>query len=166
MQFVQGLPAGVFVGQTRVHHDRALETTQTELQGFNLALHVQDDVARVQQHRMILLEEFADYGVDKITWMTQTHSTICRVVNEQIDFDAQEGDGLVGDPVYVNRVRFPAGASEALTDMLRSFKRQALHAAKLGLVHPRTGQEMMFEAPWPEDFNKLLEVLRSENEAY
>lgn len=27
MQFVQGLPAGVFVGQTRVHHDRALETT-------------------------------------------------------------------------------------------------------------------------------------------
>ena len=76
------------------------------------------------------------------------------------------GHGLVGDPVYVNRVRFPAGASEALTDMLRSFKRQALHAAKLGLVHPRTGQEMMFEAPWPEDFNKLLEVLRSENEAY
>ena len=76
------------------------------------------------------------------------------------------GHGLVGDPVYVNRVRFPAGASEALTDMLRSFKRQALHAAKLGLVHPRTGHEMMFEAPWPEDFNKLLEVLRSENEAY
>lgn len=95
MQFVQGLPAGVFVGQTRVHHDRALETTQTELQGFNLALHVQDDATRVQQHRMILLEEFAGYGVDKITWMTQTHSTICRVVNEQIDFDAQEGDGLV-----------------------------------------------------------------------
>ena len=44
--------------------------------------------------------------------------------------------------------RFPAGASEALIDMLRSFKRQTLHAAKLGLVHPRTGEEMMFEAPW------------------
>ena len=29
MQFVQGLPAGVFVGQTRVHHDRALETSQS-----------------------------------------------------------------------------------------------------------------------------------------
>ena len=95
MQFVQGLPAGVFVGQTRVHHDRALETTQTELQGFNLALHVQDDAARVQQHRMILLEEFAGYGVDKITWMTQTHSTICHTVNEQISFVALEGDGLV-----------------------------------------------------------------------
>jgi 23S rRNA pseudouridine1911/1915/1917 synthase len=41
------------------------------------------------------------------------------------------GHGLVGDPVYVNRVRLPAGASEVLIDMLRSFKRQALHAAKL-----------------------------------
>ena len=76
------------------------------------------------------------------------------------------GHGLIGDPVYVNRVRFPAGASEALIDMLRSFKRQALHAAKLGLVHPRTGEEMMFEAPWPEDFTQLIEVLRRENEAY
>ena len=46
--------------------------------------------------------------------------------------------------------------------MLRSFKRQALHAAKLGLVHPRTGEEMMFEAPWPEDFSQLVEVLRRE----
>ncbi len=51
MQFVQGLPAGVFVGQTRVHHDRALETTQSELQGFNLALHVQDDAARAPGER-------------------------------------------------------------------------------------------------------------------
>jgi 23S rRNA pseudouridine1911/1915/1917 synthase len=76
------------------------------------------------------------------------------------------GYGLVGDPVYVNRVRLPAGASETLIDMLRSFKRQALHAAKLGLVHPRTGEEMMFEAPWPEDFKQLVEVLRTENKAY
>ncbi|HJF28799.1 MAG TPA: RNA pseudouridine synthase, partial [Acinetobacter lwoffii] len=45
-------------------------------------------------------------------------------------------------------------------------KRQALHAAKLGLVHPRTHEEMMFEAPWPEDFAHLVEVLRSENKAY
>ncbi len=29
---------------------------QSELQGFNLALHVQDDAARVEQHRMILLD--------------------------------------------------------------------------------------------------------------
>lgn len=76
------------------------------------------------------------------------------------------GHGLVGDPVYMNRVRVPAGASQLLADTLRGFKRQALHAAKLGLVHPRSGEEMMFEAPWPEDLTHLVEVLRTENKAY
>ncbi len=57
------------------------------------------------------------------------------------------GFGLVGDQVYMPRVRVPAGASELLNDTLRTFKRQALHAAQLGLVHPRTGKDMMFEAP-------------------
>lgn len=76
------------------------------------------------------------------------------------------GFPLVGDPVYVSRVKVPAGASELLTDSLRAFKRQALHATKLGLIHPRTGEEMMFEAPWPEDFTQFLQVLRTENQAY
>ncbi|WP_104490098.1 23S rRNA pseudouridine(1911/1915/1917) synthase RluD [Acinetobacter indicus] len=76
------------------------------------------------------------------------------------------GHGLIGDPVYMPRVRVPAGTSELLNETLRGFKRQALHAAKLGLVHPRTKQDMMFEAPWPEDFSQLVDVLRSENAAY
>ncbi|NHB58360.1 23S rRNA pseudouridine(1911/1915/1917) synthase RluD [Acinetobacter sp. 194] len=76
------------------------------------------------------------------------------------------GFPLIGDPVYVSRVKVPAGASETLASSLRAFKRQALHASKLGLVHPRSGEEMTFEAPWPEDFTALLDVLRSENKAY
>ncbi len=31
----------------------------------------------------------------KMTWMTQTHSTICHIVNEQIPFTALIGDGLI-----------------------------------------------------------------------
>lgn len=76
------------------------------------------------------------------------------------------GHGLVGDQVYMPRVRVPAGASVVLDDCLRQFKRQALHASQLGLIHPKTGEEMMFNAPWPEDFTALIEVLRSENTAY
>ena len=76
------------------------------------------------------------------------------------------GFPLVGDPVYVSRVKVPAGASDKLASALRGFKRQALHASKLGLIHPQTKQEMMFEAPWPQDFIELLDVLRSENKAY
>lgn len=95
MQFVQGLPQGVYVGQTHIQHPKALASEQSELDGFNLALHVNDDPQRVQSHRMTLLDEFAEFGVNKITWMTQTHSTICHTINEEIPLVALIGDGLV-----------------------------------------------------------------------
>lgn len=95
MEFVQGLPKSVFVGQTRIENAQTIATSDNHLAGFNLALHVDDDAQRVQQHRMILLNQLSEFGVDKITWMTQTHSTICHTINEQIPFIALEGDGLV-----------------------------------------------------------------------
>lgn len=95
MEFVQGLPKGVFVGQTRIENTQTIATFDNHLAGFNLALHVNDDAQRVQQHRMILLNQLSEFSVDKITWMTQTHSTICHTINEQIPFIALEGDGLV-----------------------------------------------------------------------
>lgn len=95
MHFVAGLPKGVYVGQTEIDHPQALVAHSPELSGFNLALHVHDYPQRVQQHRMSLLHDFAQYGVKKLTWMTQTHSTICHTVNEDLHFNALEGDGLV-----------------------------------------------------------------------
>ena len=76
------------------------------------------------------------------------------------------GFGLVVCPVYMPRVRVPAGATELLDETLRGFRRQALHAAELGLKHPRTGEEMLFKAPWPDDMATLVDVLRTENKAY
>lgn len=37
--------------------------------------------------------------------------------------------------------------------------RQALHAAKVELVHPREEEKRSFYAPWPEDLNQLVEKL-------
>ena len=71
---------------------------------------------------------------------------------------------LVGDPVYGGRLILPRGASDELKDALKSFKRQALHAAKLGLKHPATQQEMHWKAPLPEDMLHLIEVLRADIE--
>jgi 23S rRNA pseudouridine1911/1915/1917 synthase len=67
---------------------------------------------------------------------------------------------LVGDPVYGGRLRLPPGAAPELIDVLRGFRRQALHATLLGLVHPRTGEAMEWEVPAPEDFRTLTESLR------
>jgi 23S rRNA pseudouridine1911/1915/1917 synthase len=69
---------------------------------------------------------------------------------------------IVGDPVYGGRFAQPRGAAPALVDTLRTFKRQALHAAQLGFDHPRTGNRMGFVSPVPDDFKKLLDALRED----
>ena len=69
---------------------------------------------------------------------------------------------LIGDPVYGGRLQFPKGCSEALKEKLGAFKRQALHAAQLTLIHPKTGEEMSWQAPLPEDMVSLLKVLRQD----
>ena len=69
---------------------------------------------------------------------------------------------IVGDPVYGGRFGLPRGAGQALTDALRGFRRQALHAATLGFDHPRTGKPLLLQAPVPPDFEQLLQVLRED----
>ncbi len=59
------------------------------------------------------------------------------------------GHPLVGDPKYGPRRTLPIDG-------------QALHAAVLGFVHPRTGEFLLFEAPLPADMQKLLDELSLE----
>ncbi|OAI15313.1 RNA pseudouridine synthase [Methylomonas lenta] len=70
---------------------------------------------------------------------------------------------LIGDQVYGGRFQMPAECNPALAEALRSFKRQALHATKLGLEHPETGEYMEWELPMPEDMQNLIKLL-TENE--
>jgi 23S rRNA pseudouridine1911/1915/1917 synthase len=70
---------------------------------------------------------------------------------------------LVGDPVYGGRPRPPKNATPELLTKLRSFKRQALHAAMLSLYHPITGELMTWHADLPEDFVELVEVLQQDS---
>jgi len=69
---------------------------------------------------------------------------------------------LVGDPVYGGRLHLPKGASPALIATLQGFKRQALHAVRLGLVHPVSGKSVEWEAPMPGDMRALLKVLEKD----
>ena len=74
---------------------------------------------------------------------------------------AHIGYPLVGDPVYA-RLRFPKGASAELLDSLRGFTRQALHARRLGLVHPASGEQCLWESELPDDFVSLLQALKQD----
>jgi 23S rRNA pseudouridine1911/1915/1917 synthase len=62
------------------------------------------------------------------------------------------GYPLVGDTIYGGRV-FESGDFR--------FDRQALHAYQITFVHPVTLQTMTLSAPLPEDFTRLLELLRN-----
>ncbi len=75
---------------------------------------------------------------------------------------AHIGFPLVGDATYGGRARLPRGITAELIQTLQQFKRQALHARELGLIHPVSGEEMHFEAPWPDDFTHLVKMLRKE----
>ena len=67
---------------------------------------------------------------------------------------------LIADPMYGGKIRFPKKADEQLKDVLKGFKRQALHAKKLTLTHPISGEEMSWKAPLPQDLQDLLKVLQ------
>ena len=68
---------------------------------------------------------------------------------------------IVGDPVYGGRFRRPARIDDALAEVLRTFPRQALHAGRLVLRHPVSGEEMAWEAPLPDDMRRLLAALEA-----
>ncbi len=67
---------------------------------------------------------------------------------------------LVGDPQYGGRPKLPRGAEPELVDALRAFPRQALHARRLGLVHPASGEDLSWECDLPADMEALLDCLR------
>ena len=69
---------------------------------------------------------------------------------------------VTGDPVYGGRLRLPAGAGEALRGLLAGFRRQALHATRLTLQHPASGETVSWEVGVPDDMAQLIEALRAD----
>ncbi len=67
------------------------------------------------------------------------------------------GHPLVGDPVYSGR---PKKINPEITQLLMGFPRQALHAQRLALIHPKTQQPIQWETQLPADMETLLLTLR------
>lgn len=68
------------------------------------------------------------------------------------------GHALLGDEVYSkNKTQFEKRHPQL-------FSGQALHAKRLTLTHPKSGERMTFECDLPYEFEKALELLRKENQ--
>lgn len=115
---------------------------------------VRDDGKPAVTHYTVL-ERFAAHTYIKVRLETgRTHQI-------RVHF-AHRRHALLGDPVYGGRLALPAGAGDELIQVLRGFRRQALHAAQLQLAHPISDEALSFEAPLPADFEKLLAALRGD----
>ncbi|MDX2074049.1 MAG: RluA family pseudouridine synthase [Alphaproteobacteria bacterium] len=75
------------------------------------------------------------------------------------------GHPLLGDPIYgqATSSRLKSGQYKNMPAEMRealiAFDRQALHAIRMGFIHPRSGKHVEFHAPLPEDFKNLIEQL-------
>jgi 23S rRNA pseudouridine1911/1915/1917 synthase len=71
---------------------------------------------------------------------------------------------IMGDPEYGGRKKHLGMIMQSLkgqaNQALKIIDRQALHARKIGFVHPRTGKYLEFESELPGDMKGLLVVLR------
>ncbi|MGQ3211119.1 MAG: RluA family pseudouridine synthase [Shinella sp.] len=75
---------------------------------------------------------------------------------------AHIGHPLIGDPEYGAAFKTKANRlPDAARDVVNNFRRQALHAFLLQFEHPATGETMRFEAPPPEDLERLIKALRA-----
>jgi 23S rRNA pseudouridine1911/1915/1917 synthase len=67
---------------------------------------------------------------------------------------ASIGHGLLGDPVYSRTKQVHRAVLETL-----NFRRQALHAARLGFIHPVNGVALAFDSAMPADMQELYRLL-------
>ncbi|MBT2989887.1 MAG: 23S rRNA pseudouridine(1911/1915/1917) synthase [gamma proteobacterium symbiont of Ctena orbiculata] len=72
---------------------------------------------------------------------------------------------LLGDPLYGGRLKLPPDIGDGLRSALQNFRRQALHAARLELLHPESGELVSWEAPLPLDMRRLIDLLAGDAKA-
>jgi 23S rRNA pseudouridine1911/1915/1917 synthase len=71
---------------------------------------------------------------------------------------------MLGDPVYgIGNIIPHKLMTQTLRDAVTGFNRQALHAVKLGLMHPKTNEFMEWQIELAEDMKGLLEAMRHED---
>ena len=66
---------------------------------------------------------------------------------------------VIGDPMYGKNSFLKKGIETALRDHIKNFKRQALHAYSLELIHPKIKKLVNYKAEMPDDMKNLIKIL-------
>ena len=66
---------------------------------------------------------------------------------------------VIGDPMYGKNSFLKKGIETSLRDHIKNFKRQALHAYSLELIHPKIKKLVNYKAEMPDDMKNLIKIL-------
>mgnify|MGYP000347886943 CR=1 FL=1 len=69
---------------------------------------------------------------------------------------------LLGDKTYAGRPKIPKASDQVFIDALQKFPRQALHAWKLGLIHPEDGEYCEWEVEVAEDIQAMMQLMKED----
>ena len=104
--------------------------------------------------RYSLVEDFNGYSLLRVNLETgRTHQIRVHL--------SHMGNPIIGDPLYGNRNKFSIGTSEDTKKVISSFKRQALHAEALELIHPSSKKLISFQTEIPSDMSILIHAIKS-----
>ena len=110
---------------------------------------------RAAQSVVTVLQRFRSHSYIRVELLTgRTHQVRAHM--------AAVGHPLVGDSLYGARPLLPPQPLPELAALLRGFRRQALHARRLAVIHPVSGQSHEWQSPLPADLTELLRLLHSD----
>lgn len=102
------------------------------------------------------IEHFFEGRLSLVEFSLETGRT------HQIRFHLEHmGTRLIGEKVYGKSLNFNlSNVPKVVIDELKKVDRQLLHSCYLSFVHPRTGDEMSFEAAYPKDLQMLVDLIQ------
>ena len=71
------------------------------------------------------------------------------------------GNSIVGDDKYKKKFKKIKNIDKKLESLLINLDRQFLHAKKLGFIHPKKKEEMLFNAILPKELENIVKTLRN-----
>jgi 23S rRNA pseudouridine1911/1915/1917 synthase len=74
---------------------------------------------------------------------------------------SHSGHSVLGDQTYGNNARKIQGSPDYLQSALKEIDHQALHSFYISFIHPTSSNRMEFEKDMPNDFNKIITLIRN-----